>query len=232
MSGWEGGIRTDAIIYASFLPQGVVKKDLFYIGDFLPTLLNLAQTNVKVSVPIDGIDQSNMLQFDKPPFRNEVVTIDDVNQYSSFIFQGTKLVNGTYAPFKGMIDSWIGSNNNSDINASKYIKGVLNSKVARAINSISSPLEPKNIRKLRQNAAIDCGNNVSNNCDLFKSPCIYDIVNDPCERVNLATSNPTLFNMMLQLFDDKLKTVVPSLRKPGDPAADPKYFNYTWNWWQ
>ncbi|KAG5683759.1 hypothetical protein PVAND_013024 [Polypedilum vanderplanki] len=226
-SAWEGGIRTAAIIYAPFLPQGVIRNRYFYIADFLPTLLTISNANVNISTPIDGMDLSNMLMNDRPPYRDEVLTIDDIFGYSSYIRGDFKLVNGSSSE-DGIADKWLGSNNNTNVNAAKYLSNVLNSKVAI---SLQFPLTERKISSLRKKTVVKCGNNVANNCNLLKGPCLFNIINDPCEKVNLATTQKAKMTSMLLRFNQKLKTVVPALRKPPNPNCDPIFFNLTWTNW-
>lgn len=55
---------------------------------------------MRVDREIDGVDYSNMILEDKEPYRNEIVIIDDVSGVSSLIYNGYKLLNGTFVPLK------------------------------------------------------------------------------------------------------------------------------------
>lgn len=226
-TAWEGGIRTPAIIYAPFLPQGVIRSKYFYIADFLPTLLTLSNSNVQVKTPIDGMDLSKMLLNEMPPFRNEVLTIDDIFGYSSYIQGDFKLVNGSSSE-NSVADRWLGSNNNTNVNAFCYMKNVLQSSAAKALYY---PLRARKILGLRKRATVRCRNFRPNECDLLKGPCLFNIISDPCEKVNLAASESKLMSEMVESFNNHLKTVAPSLRMPADPNCNPKFFNYTWTHW-
>ncbi|CAG9804053.1 unnamed protein product [Chironomus riparius] len=227
-SGWDGAIRTGAIIYAPFLPSGIIRRKFFYIGDLLPTLLNLANTNIQINKKIDGLDLSNMILYNKAPFRNEIITIDDIFGYSSFIFNGFKLVNGSSS--EGFDDGWLGSNNNSDINSSQYISEILRSKVSKYLEIFKHPLQPDNIREIRKRATVQCSG-IHNNCNLLNGPCLYDIIHDPCEERNLATPENVFMKIMQEIFITELQHLIPSHRKPPDSKCDPINFNYTWSWW-
>ncbi|KAG5680269.1 hypothetical protein PVAND_009788 [Polypedilum vanderplanki] len=228
-SAWEGGIRTDALIYSPSLPSGVLRTQYFHISDLLPTLLTLAETNIKVKDKIDGIDLSRMIMNDMPPYRDEIVTVDDVSGYGSYIYSIFKLVNGSSS--NGRADGWIGSNNNSDVNKDDYITGVLNSDVAQILKNYENPLIPEEILEIRENATVKCSGIISD-CDLLRGPCLFDISRDPCEEKNLEPTNPLLFDAMLKLYHSSLKKLVPSHKKPLDPQCDPANFNFTWKWWE
>jgi arylsulfatase B len=213
------------------LPSGAIKTQYFHITDLLPTLLTLADAGVRVGEKIDGIDLSEMIRRDRPPYRNEIVTVDDVHGYGSYIYTTFKLVNGS-SNDGGEADGWIGSNNNSNvIGFREYIDGVLNSKVARVLENYGNGLMPETILDLRENATIKCsGEKVG--CDLLKGPCLFNILKDPCEETNLASSNPMLLKAMEKIYHSALVNLVPSHRKPSDPRCDPANFNFTWNWWE
>jgi arylsulfatase B len=204
----------------------VIRNRYFYIGDFLPTLLSISNSNAKVT-DIDGIDLSKMLLNDRPPYRSEVLTIDNIFHYSSYIKDNFKLVNGSSSE-NATADEWLGSNNNTDINGSTYISSVLKSKTARALHY---PLTSRRIKSLRKRTTIRCSKAVANECDLLRGPCLFDIANDPCEKFNLATTQSELLNSMVDGLNEILKTVAPSRRQLPDPNCDPKFFNFTWTNW-
>jgi hypothetical protein len=227
-SGWDGAIRTGAIIYAPFLPSGKIRRKFFYIADLLPTLLNLANTDIKVDREIDGIDLSNMIVSNKEPFRNEIITVDDIFGYSSYILNGFKLVNGSSSA--GLDDGWLGSNNNSKINSLEYIDQVLNSKVTKILKNFNNPLQPNDIEDIRNRATIKCSG-THTDCDLQAGPCLFDIIHDPCEERNLARPENSFMKIMQEIFYIELQNLVPSHRKPPDSRCDPINFNHTWSWW-
>lgn len=234
-SGWEGGIRTNAIVYSPSLPTSVVKDELFYVSDLLPTLNTLSNAGFKINADIDGIDQSRMLMFNLPlqfSQRKDVVTVDDVAGYYSYIYSNLKFVNGSSS--SGKYDEWLGSNNNNNtyINLNTYEKSVLNSAVSKALNN---PLakKPFAIKRMRIQAGVKCGLITERNrCDLQKSACLFDLRLDPCERNDLSKILPSAFKEMQNLLAIKLQKLAPSRRKIPDPLCDPKNFNSNWNWWQ
>lgn len=197
------------MIYAPFLPSGVIRRELFYIADILPTLSTLSGANFKVDRKIDGFDLSSVITKGSSSFRSEIITIDDVFGYSSFIMNGYKLVNGSSSA--GLADGWLGSNNNSDINSSQYINGVLSSKVAQSLNKFLT-LEANKIHKVREDAKVKCLG-IKNECDLLKAPCLFDIVNDPCEENNLAFTQKSTVEFLTSEFEERLKTLVPARRR-------------------
>lgn len=228
-SAWEGAIRTVGLVYSPKLPQSVVRNNLFYVADWLPTLKSIASANFEIDRKIDGLDQLNMLKTNKK-VRNELITIDDVFGYSSFISDGYKLVNGSSS--SGLFDRWLGTNDNANIVDTKtYAQNVLQSDVSKAIKST---LTVKKIESLRKSTIISCPQSKCNydECDLLKGPCLFNLADDPCEQKNLANTRKLILNSMKKKLQERLLDLVPTRRKPSDPQCDPKYFDFTWNPWQ
>jgi arylsulfatase B len=233
-SSWEGAIRTNAIVYAPFLSnQGVIRNQLMHVSDWLPTLGRLAGFRFDSGVKLDGVDQWGMINNGGPSQKNEIVNIDDVFGFGSYIHYTMKYVNGTVND--GAYDGWLASkNNNGDIDPLQYALNVLNSTVSRAIYSVQKKnLCVDKILELRKVATISCSNSVTKNpCDLKKGPCLFDIFEDPCEENNLASTRPVIKNLLEKRYNEKKRLIVPTRRRPADPACDPKNFNFNWNWWQ
>lgn len=233
-SPWEGAIRTNAIIYAPFLQNpSVVRNGLFHVTDWLPTLAKLAGVNLNSRIKIDGIDQWSAINSGSM-VRNEVVNLDNVLGFGSYIYHNYKLVNGSLGDLS--YDGWLASKNtNGDIDPVSYALNVLNSTVSKAIMSIQkkSRLCIDKILELRAAATITCTNGVKKNpCDPRKSPCLFDIFEDPCEENNLAGMRPNIKNSLLSRYRDRVGQAIPSGRKQSDPACDPINFDMNWNWWQ
>lgn len=141
------------------------------------------------------------------PLRKEVVVIDDVFGVSSIIHNGYKYVNGTL--LDGYADAWLGSNNNSAVNKPLYVNNVLRSKTAKLLKQFNKNVHATHVQKSRENAKVKCSG-IKNECNLMKAPCLFNIIEDPCEENNLAESNPEMMKMMKEIFEKRLKTVVPS----------------------
>lgn len=172
---------------------------MIYVADLLPTFSTLTGAHFKIDSDIDGLDQSDVLLQKSPEIRREVVTVDPLG-FSSYIYNGYKMLNGT-APdgvtfVDGMYDVHLGSNNNSNHNEEFYIENVLNSQVAEVLNS---SLNAENVAELRRRSAVKCGYEGNQTvCDLTKAPCLFDIITDPCEQRNLANDLPEL---LMELSD-------------------------------
>jgi arylsulfatase B len=205
-----------------------------HVSDLFPTLLRLARVKTNHLWKLDGIDQWNVINSGGFPVRHEMINIDDVFGFGAYILSSFKLVNGTLS--NGMYDGWLSSKGSGgDQDSQKYAKSVLASEASKAISTSEgkSRLTCEKILELRQKATVTCSNNVQRNrCNPLVAPCLFDIIEDPCEENNLANERPALLKSMLKRYLAVKNAVVPSRRRPVDPACDPINFNLNWNWWQ
>lgn len=212
-----------------------------HVSDFLPTLMNVAGVKLDSGAKIDGRDQWNVINDNNGgvSVRDEVANIDDVLGFGSIIKKfgafTFKLVNGTLSTD---FDGWLASkNDNGNVEPKVYAENVLNSVAAKAIALVqkSNPLTANKILALRSLATIQCSNSVfKSTCDPSKRPCLFNIIDDPCEENNLADFllMQPIYRRMLQEYNTVKANVIPTRRKPSDPACDPKNFHGNWQWWQ
>lgn len=66
-------------------------------------------------------------------------------------------------------------------------------------------------------------------CDLQKEICLFNLKDDPCERVNQAKNQPEILQNLQEVL--KKYNPVKPLNKPIDPRSNPKFWNYTWTNW-
>lgn len=236
-SGWEGGIRTNAVVYAPFLqnPRSI-RNQLIHVTDLFPTLLNLAGVRTDNRWKLDGVDQWNVISQGAKPVRKEVISFDNVFGFGAYIAQNYKLVNGS-SDDSGTVDGWLASkNNNGNNDPIDYAINVLSSPASRAILSIQNRnrLSIDKILELRKAATVRCTNGVEKtSCDpVNDGPCLFNILDDPCEENNLAQSKPAMLYAMKKRYDALVSQAVPSRRRPIDIRSDPMFFNGNWEWWQ
>lgn len=91
----------------------------------------------------------------------------------------------------------------------------------------------RNILKLREDSRISCDKSFNQgtiHCE--DNPCVFDIIKDPCEQVNIANELPVL----TRYFDNivrRLKTnQFPEDAYIIDQEANPELHNGTWSIWQ
>ncbi|XP_055526842.1 arylsulfatase B-like [Wyeomyia smithii] len=229
-SPWEGAVRTPAIIWSPLLgTEGRISNQWFHTSDWLPTLARVAQIkNIPRGSAIDGVDQWRTLLDPTRNVRSVVLNnIDRIHHYSSFIKDGWKYVNGS--SWDGKYDYWLGMIGTEDsISEEEYWARVANSTVATVLLLDVEPL-----KELRQNASISCEAHPSDiPCDPLKAPCIFNLIEDPCERNNTAVDHPDIVQKLGQEVQQYFTTAVEPRNKPSDPRSDPLYYNVTWTWWQ
>lgn len=244
-SPWEGAVRSGAAIWSPLLKKRQrVSQQLFHISDWLPTFAHLA--GVKVDRPIDGQNIWNALSWDTLSPRHEaLLNLDDDIPYTAYIRNEWKYINGTTS--KGVYDDWLSKPlNKSERHGSfdSYGSSIINSEAGKLFLPFSfsmteghgKPFESIQLEQLRQEAFIYCNNKVSVSapqfeCEPLKSACLFNIIEDPCERKNMATSRPSVLKQMAWYVETFRKTALLPRNQIGDSRANPKYFNGTWTWW-
>ena len=188
------------------------------------------------STGLDGINQWPTINMGKKSQRREFIyNIDPIFQFGAIMKDVFKFVNGS---LNNAFNGWLGDVMNSTMNVSlnDYINSVLESNVSKSIRSIQRKkvyVTERDIRRLRSSAIVTCNKStLKNPCDLRNGPCLFNIIQDPCEENNLAQSNIQKFQYMQNVFEMWTSKVVPSRRKPIDAGCDPVNFNGNWNWWQ
>lgn len=244
-SPWEGAVRSGAAIWSPLLKKRQrISKQLFHISDWLPTFAHLA--GVKVDRPVDGQNIWNALSWDTGNPRQEaLLNLDDESGYSSYIRNEWKYVNGTTN--KGIYDDWVSKPlNRSERHESfnSYGRSILDSEAGKLLLPFSfsmsdghgKPYESTQIEQLRQEAGISCNSGEPSEdpqfkCEPLKSACLFNILEDPCERKNLAESRPSILKQLAWYVDGFRRTALKPRNQPGDPRANPTNFNGTWTWW-
>jgi hypothetical protein len=98
---------------------------------------------------------------------------------------------------------------------------------------------PMDRQHLSVRVSVDCGprpdygqsGSDTYECDPAKSPCLFDLANDPCEYRNLAKQHPQVVSELLGRLERFKKTAVPVRNKRADPRSNPKLWGYMWTNW-
>ncbi|XP_047036030.1 arylsulfatase I-like [Helicoverpa zea] len=219
---WEGGVRGAGLLWSPLLKQpSRVANQTFHLVDWMPTLIRAAGGDVSVLKNVDGIDLWEALSKDLPSHRNIIVhNIDDIYGSAAITVNNWKLHKGTN--YNGSWDFWYGPSGREGT----YDFDLLNkSYAAEAINKISKMPSQQKITSIRDAATIRCNESIPiTECKPLQAPCLFDIIEDPCERRNLATEKPEILQSLLTELSRVNATAVPPNNKPMNPAADPKFW--------
>ena len=84
-----------------------------------------------------------------------------------------------------------------------------------------------------KNAVVTCGEppKTPPECTSELGPCLFNVIDDPCEYVNQAKNQPDIVDSMLKWLDDYRKTMVPPRNQPFDKGANPDNFGGVWSPW-
>lgn len=208
-----------------------MSNQLIHVTDWLPTLLGAAGLEIDNKVPLDGINQWKALSENLPSTRSRIInTIDEIDGFSSILDNDWKLVNGTN--LNGIYDGWLGTHNDEYHNP-KYFSDIVNSECGKAFSQfLRNDLDKAEVNRLRSDATIQCP--ILHNtrpCNASKAPCLFNIIQDPCEYNDLSEKFPDQMEMMVELMNREQFAALPSRIQPSDYRADPTNFNNTWTWW-
>ncbi|KAJ3658164.1 hypothetical protein Zmor_009922 [Zophobas morio] len=223
---WEGGVRGAGLLWSPLIkkPQRVAKQ-MMHVSDWLPTLLGAAGADISTLQNIDGTNLWDSLSDNTSSPRTEILhNIDDIYGNSALTVGPWKLLQGT--TYNGAWDNWYGpSGREYGYNVSQ----VINSVVGLALKSLHQPLTPDVILKLRSLADVNCSkqNKAPIPCEPLKEACLFNVVEDPCERRNVAKEYPQILKNLQEILEKYDATAIPPGNLPLDPRGDPKYWNYT-----
>ncbi|XP_043488808.1 arylsulfatase B-like, partial [Polistes fuscatus] len=258
---WEGAVRGVAAIWSPFINKSKrVSNQLMTIVDWLPTLLSAAGLNKSKLNKIDGKDLWESIVENRNSPRTEIlINIDDISDYAAIRYKNFKYITGNVGVDDWLGESGKPSEefgfppayNPNQILQSKT--GIALAGVMTAQEIIESRRKRRNVSvandtnkefqkkiltvdqllDLRKKAELKC--NVKKEdiikCDTLIAPCLFNIVNDPCEMINLADSKPQILALLeLAILKYRFTVVQPSNQKK-DILGNPLLYNNTWISW-
>lgn len=204
-----------------------VSNNFIHVTDLLPTLAFAANITIN-DKSLDGVNQwESIISTESPSTRNEVLyNIENVLGVSAIVNDGWKLVNGSE---NINFSDWFGSTGATNFSFQRYARSVLASEASESFLELNTEL----IYQMREQAKLKCNeNDKAKKCDPLKAPCLFNIIEDPCEQNNLADLHEDKVEFLTRKINDHIKNMIPSGRRFSDPNCDPKNFNFTWTWWE
>ncbi|XP_014280413.1 arylsulfatase B [Halyomorpha halys] len=258
-SAWEGGNRGIAAIWSPLLnKQQRVSNQMMYITDWLPTISSIAGIDPKTLGNIDGYDMWEAISENKDSPRKEFLyNIDDVaNPYGALRKGDWKYVTGSATGERN--NGWYGEiGRGLDIGydtreillsktgvaiSSYIIKKQIQQKIKKSpfMNNVEDEKEEKEwillnestMLKLRQEAEVICNSNHTEvECNPLREPCLFNVVDDPCEKANLAHEYPHMLHSLEKTLQRYRKSMIKARNVDSDSRADPELWNNTWACW-
>ncbi|GAB0100714.1 hypothetical protein DMENIID0001_167970 [Sergentomyia squamirostris] len=233
-SPWEGGIRVAAAVWSPMMEvRHGMSNQLIHNSDWLPTFLAMA--GIRPVRNLDGFNIWPTLQKGLPTPRQTIIhNIDPIDGYSSFTNKGWKFINGT--TLNGTYDGWLWSRSKySNPLANKYPELVMASDTWKSLSPFAlRQLTPGGINKIRKNARVICQPKIpfSIGCNPLFGPCLFKIIDDPCELNNLITTFPMQAYLMKVMLNKEKANIVYPINRPSDyEACNPDLYNGTFTWW-
>ncbi|XP_055343843.1 arylsulfatase B-like isoform X2 [Paramacrobiotus metropolitanus] len=211
---FEGGVRTLSFIWSPLLQRcGHITNQLFHITDWLPTLYEAAGGNL---ADLDKNDITGMSQWTSltqgqnyGPRRELVNNIDSRGGSYAMIYQDQ--YGGMYKIYGGNL----------------YMNNYFGWGVTEG-TTLDNPM------KVWTPTSVECnfpeGTEVTQ-CRPYLSDCLFDLINDPCETNNIASSYPNLLQTLKQKISVYNQSVFPFQNKPFDPASHPDLHQGLWTPW-
>ncbi|CAH1403410.1 unnamed protein product [Nezara viridula] len=232
MSNRDGGVRTPSFIWSPMLrEQARVSQELFHITDWLPTLYTAAGgklSDISGSVTIDGVDQWGFLTTSAAPPRTEIlVDINDVYGSESYIIDNWKLIKDSPPNQPIAFASKYYGDSGDD-----FTYNELEVDIRRAVNQL--PQTKVSYAEVRKRSALKRRCDTTEEAlkvDCHSKYCLYDILEDPSECKDLASSHPDIVKLLSGRLKDYRKVMVPTANFSYDPRADPKNWDDYWSPW-
>ncbi|XP_077513137.1 arylsulfatase B-like [Amblyomma americanum] len=220
---WEGGVRVPAFIWSPLLDrsgaEGRVSWDLMHMVDWMPTLYQAAGGKIDDLGPIDGVSQWGTLSRGEPPARQELLHGFDPTDGSGAYRSGRyKLVvtpsnkswkNGRFQP---------AGNVSSNIDVDQLTADSAAAKTLAKLYSATETRAPG--PEWRRRAALSCKEDEQGNFKPSDSLYLFDVLDDPCEKKNLASERSDLVESLMKKLNAAASIAVP----PGQSSPKPEAF--------
>lgn len=210
-----------------------------HVSDLLPTLATATGVNLgPFELGMDGVDQWNALKSSNTSDvlgvrKSMLYNIDDVFKYSAYMEEGWKIVEGT--TLNGIYDYWMGDfvEPVEKMNETFYTQLIQSSRAHQAMSD-NAWLTSDQILQRQKSSEVDCrlDFNEETPCDPKVKPCLFNLLEDPCEYNNLANEKSDILQRLLTKLNEYRETAMPIRNRDPDTSANPMFHNNTWTYWQ
>ncbi|XP_055938572.1 arylsulfatase B-like [Argiope bruennichi] len=232
---WEGGVRVNGFIWSPLLKlkEPRVSMQLMHISDWLPTLYSAAGGDVELLGEIDGKSLWEAFLHNSPSPRQEILhNIDPIENVAALRSGNFKLITGNLV---SGLESWSGhqtlegTRHPESMDEWVYKSG---SKTRDILIQMGSYL-PNVSDTWRDQAKVRCGEcqEIGKVCNPTEIPCLFNIIEDPCETTNIADLHPEIVESMLITLRDYEKQAVKPQFKDPDPHGDPRCHGFAYVPW-
>ncbi|XP_049518097.1 arylsulfatase B-like isoform X1 [Dermacentor silvarum] len=226
---WEGATRSAAFLWSPLLERRRrVSHQLMHITDWLPTLYSIGGGDVKSLGNMDGLDMWRHLSQDLQSPRVEMLY-----NYDEWILHASALRSSRY---KLVLDDTGLNNQRYHTTGGRRPRNDLDklltqSTVAKVLRSFYNKNQLNFSSDWRKRATLNCGRGTTRNFSGNDTAYLFDIVADPCELNNLASSLPEVVEFLKMRIETYAAFAISPLSPPKDPAGFPEYHNGTWAPW-
>ncbi|XP_037501647.1 arylsulfatase I [Rhipicephalus sanguineus] len=245
---WEGGMRTPAVFWYGRLSGRLPRppsQQMMHIVDWAPTFYAAAGGDVSALGDVDGRDQWEALSAGKGNGHEDMILeIEGRNEASAIISGRYKLVNRSEALSDPLLDIRMRPPEgdppmelelDSLMKSSEAWKALQEASRDAGASGSSAPRE-----NWRQELIVKCDGSptsrddesVSDNFDPHDTTFVFDIISDPCELNNLASSEPELRDRLLKkLATFRAEVPIDPMTDEVDERSFPEYHHCTWSTW-
>lgn len=96
------------------------------------------------------------------------------------------------------------------------------------LSPISTTINLRLFRKLRNEATIICEGKEVSTCSPLSKTCLFDVINDPCELNNLADKFPNIVKALTSRLMEFNSSAIAPGNMPIDQRGNPMFFDHTW----
>lgn len=99
------------------------------------------------------------------------------------------------------------------------------------VQKYSRPGAQYRILGIRREATVFCQHDFDKQLNCSDSPCLFNVIDDPCEQYNVASAYPQLVSYIERVRLNEYRVGAVEITLEEDQASDPERFNGDWSIW-